>query len=99
MPEKRKQVGTKLNPELYRQIKALALLQGLEAGELIDEIFKEYIAKHLTFTGSEDLTPAPNAEKQMNEVPTLIEQNAGKAQGIMVSVNKRRPRHYTWRPK
>ncbi len=46
MAEERKQVGTKLDPELYRQIRALALLQGRRAGELIDEAMREYLMRH-----------------------------------------------------
>ncbi len=46
MAEERKQVGTKLDPELYRQIRALALLQGRQAGELIDEAMRDLLAKY-----------------------------------------------------
>jgi hypothetical protein len=46
MADERKQVGTLLDAALYRQIRALALLQGRQAGELIDEAMKDYLAKH-----------------------------------------------------
>jgi len=46
MAEERKQVGTKLDPEIYRQIRALALLQGRQAGELIDEAMRDYLMRY-----------------------------------------------------
>jgi predicted transcriptional regulator len=45
MPGERKQVGTKLDPDIYRQIRILALQQGRTAGSVIDEALREYIAK------------------------------------------------------
>ncbi len=42
----RKQVGTQLDEDIYRQIRSLALLQGKKAGELIDEACRDYLAKH-----------------------------------------------------
>ena len=41
----RKQVGTQIDVELYRQIRVLALQQGRRAGEVIDEALRDYIAK------------------------------------------------------
>ena len=41
-----KQTGAKLNPETYRRVRALALLQGRTVGELIDEACTDYLAKH-----------------------------------------------------
>lgn len=46
MAEERKQVGAKLDPEIYRQLRALALLQGRQAGELIDEAMRDLLAKY-----------------------------------------------------
>ena len=40
----RKQVGTQIDIELYRQIRVLALQQGRRAGEVIDDALRAYIA-------------------------------------------------------
>ncbi len=47
MSEERKQVGTKLDAGLYRQIRALAILQGKEAGQLIDDAIRAYLAAQM----------------------------------------------------
>lgn len=39
-----KQTGAKLSPATYRQIRALALLQGRTVGEVIDEACVAYLA-------------------------------------------------------
>ena len=39
-----RQTGAKLNPETYRRVRALALLQGRTVGELIDEACVAYLA-------------------------------------------------------
>jgi hypothetical protein len=41
----RKQVGTQIDVELYRQIRVLALQQGRRAGEVIDDALRDYIAR------------------------------------------------------
>ena len=43
MAEEPKQTGAKLNPETYRRVRALALLQGRTVGELIDEACTAYL--------------------------------------------------------
>jgi hypothetical protein len=40
----RKQVGTQIDVELYRQVRSLALLQGRKAGEVIDDAIRLYLA-------------------------------------------------------
>jgi hypothetical protein len=42
---KRKQVGTQLDADLYRQIKSLAVLRGRMVGELIDDAIRAYLEK------------------------------------------------------
>jgi hypothetical protein len=42
----RKQVGTKLDEELYLQVRSLALLQHRNAGEVIDDAIRQYLAAH-----------------------------------------------------
>lgn len=42
----RVQPGTFLDSNLYRQARSLALVQGRNVGELIDDAIKDYLAKH-----------------------------------------------------
>ncbi len=44
-PERR-QIGVKLDPELWREMKILALKMDKTAGELLEEAIREYLASH-----------------------------------------------------
>ena len=44
-PERR-QIGVKLDSELWREMKILALRMDKTAGELLEEAIREYLAKH-----------------------------------------------------
>lgn len=44
--QKRIQVGTLLDAELYGRIRALALMQRRNAGELIDDAMRLYLEQH-----------------------------------------------------
>ena len=44
-PERR-QIGVKLDPELWREMKILALKKDKTAGELLEEAIREYLASH-----------------------------------------------------
>lgn len=46
MAEERKQIGAKVDPETYRQIRAQAVLRGRTVGDLIDEAIREWLDKH-----------------------------------------------------
>jgi|WetSurSiteA1Bulk_404760.scaffolds.fasta_scaffold677243_1 hypothetical protein len=43
--KQRQQVGTRIDPDLYREVKALAILQRRTAGEIIDDAILAYLAK------------------------------------------------------
>jgi len=45
-PDDRKQVGTQINTDLYRRLRALAILQNRRVGALIDDAIKDYLAKN-----------------------------------------------------
>jgi Xaa-Pro aminopeptidase len=45
-PGERVQIGSLLDPELYRRAKALAALQKRNTGEVIDDALREYLSKH-----------------------------------------------------
>ena len=42
----RKQIGVKIDSELWMQIKILALKQGRTAGELLQDAMRLYLEKH-----------------------------------------------------
>jgi predicted transcriptional regulator len=42
----RKQIGVKLDSELWREMKILALRMDKTAGELLEEAIREYLASH-----------------------------------------------------
>ena len=42
----RKQIGVKLDSELWRDMKILALKMDKTAGALLEEAIREYLAKH-----------------------------------------------------
>jgi hypothetical protein len=42
----RRQIGVKLDPELWREMKILALRMDKTAGELLEEAIREYLASH-----------------------------------------------------
>jgi hypothetical protein len=42
----RMQIGSLIDSALYRQARALALMQQRNVGELIDEALRDYFAKH-----------------------------------------------------
>jgi hypothetical protein len=46
---KKKQVGTLLDPKLYRQMKSLAALRGCRTGELIDDAIRQYLKRQPEF--------------------------------------------------
>ena len=41
----RRQIGVKLNSELWRQVRILALEQDRTAGELLEDAMREYLTK------------------------------------------------------
>ncbi len=43
---KRKQIGVKLNQDLWRELKILALKQDRTAGELLEDAMREYLKRH-----------------------------------------------------
>ncbi len=43
---KRRQIGAKVSVELWKQMRMLALEQGRDATQLLDEAMAEYIKKH-----------------------------------------------------
>jgi hypothetical protein len=45
----RKQIGCKLDSELWREVKILALKQGRTAGELLEDAMREYLLTHGEF--------------------------------------------------
>lgn len=42
----RKQIGVKLDVELWREVKALAIMQGTTGGELLEKAMREYLERH-----------------------------------------------------
>ncbi len=42
---KRKNIGVKVNERVWRQFRSLAVAQGKNAGDLLDELMSEYVAK------------------------------------------------------
>ncbi len=42
----RKQIGVKLNQDLWRELKILALQQDRTAGELLEDAMEEYLKRH-----------------------------------------------------
>ncbi len=42
---KRKNVGVKVNETIWRQFRALAISQGMTAGDLLDTLMIEYVTK------------------------------------------------------
>lgn len=42
---KRRNVGVKVNAMIWRQFRSLAVAQGRTAGDLLDELMKEYVVK------------------------------------------------------
>ncbi len=44
-PERR-QIGCKLDTDLWTRIKILALKKGVTGGELLEDAIREYLAKH-----------------------------------------------------
>ena len=45
-PKERMQIGSLLDPDLYRRAKALAALQKRTTGQVIDDALREYLGKH-----------------------------------------------------
>ena len=45
-PPKRKPIGTHIDEELYRRIKAQAAIEGRKIGETIDTALREYLERH-----------------------------------------------------
>jgi len=43
----RKQTGAKIDSELYRMVKALAIIQNRPIGEVIDDALREYLAENM----------------------------------------------------
>ena len=46
-PTYRKQFGAKIDSELYRMVKALAIIQNRPIGEVIDDALREYLAENM----------------------------------------------------
>ena len=42
---KKKNIGVKVNEAIWRQFRSLAVAQGRNAGDLLDEIMAEYVEK------------------------------------------------------
>jgi len=42
---KKKPIGVKVNEAIWRQFRSLAIAQGRTAGDLLDELMAEYVAK------------------------------------------------------
>lgn len=42
---KKRNIGVKVNERVWRQFRSLAIAQGKTAGDLLDELMAEYVAK------------------------------------------------------
>ena len=59
----RKQTGAKISTVLYLQLRALALLQGRQVGELIDDAIVDYLAKEAEAAAVTKRTKAPRHKR------------------------------------
>jgi hypothetical protein len=50
---KKKNIGVKVNETTWRQFRSLAVAQGRNAGDLLDELMLEYIEKSRTDTAKQ----------------------------------------------
>lgn len=53
----KKNIGVKVDEKIWRQFRALAISQGKNAGDMLDEVMSEYVAEfrsHASDDGSRD---------------------------------------------
>ncbi len=51
---RKKNIGVKVDVRVWRQFRSLAVAQGRNAGDLLDEIMSEYVARSRILDGSRD---------------------------------------------
>ncbi len=51
---RKKNIGVKVDVRVWRQFRSLAVAQGRNAGDLLDEIMSEYVARSRILAGSRD---------------------------------------------
>jgi hypothetical protein len=49
---KKKNIGVKVDEAIWRQFRSLAIAQGKTAGDLLDDLMAEYVAKSRSHDGS-----------------------------------------------